>query len=132
VAAPAAGAADEAPLSPETIVAKDFVGKATVELSVGEVYLQISSWAAEAHDRWKAVPLRIVPKGDAVRGRVMVLLSGETTARLRALGIATPAQHFLGKVLRVSGTVERFQTRAGLEYRIQVNSLDQLEAVRKP
>ncbi|HEY7315872.1 MAG TPA: hypothetical protein VH643_41465 [Gemmataceae bacterium] len=125
-------AVNENPLSPETIVEKSFTGKATVEFLVGEVYLKHSSWAASAHRRWKAVPLRIVPKADATKERVMVLLSGEITARLKRLGIENPSEHFRGKVLRVSGTVECFQTRAGPEYRIQVNSLDQLEAIRKP
>ena len=130
--APAALAAEENPLSSESIVEKNFEGKATVEFSVGEAYLRPTNWAAESDGRWEAVPLRLVPKADATKERVMVLVSGETTARLKRLGIEDPAGHFRGKVLRVSGTVERFQTRAGPKYRIQVNSLDQLEAIRKP
>jgi hypothetical protein len=129
---PVAAATEEKPLSPETIVEKNFEGKATVEFVVGEVYLRPTSWAIASDRRWQAVPLRIVPKGDAAKERVMVLVSGETIARLKRLGIENPAEHFSGKVLRLSGSVDRFQTRAGLEYRIQVNSLDQLEAIRKP
>jgi hypothetical protein len=41
-------AAAENPLSPETIVEKKFKGKATVEFSVGEVYLRPTSWATSS------------------------------------------------------------------------------------
>jgi hypothetical protein len=129
---PSARATEENPLSPEAILKKNFAGKETVEFSVGEVYLAPTSWAVASDRRWQAVPLRIVPKGDATKERVMVLVSGEMTARLKRLGIENPAEHFCGKILRVSGTVERFEKRAGPVYCIQINSLDQLEAVRKP
>ena len=129
---PVAHAAEEKPLSPETIVEKNFTGKAIVEFSVGEVYLQPSSWAVSSDQRWEAVPLRIVSKGDATKNRVAVFVSGETTIRLKRLGIENPAEHFRGKVLRVSGTVESVPTRAGPEYSIRVNSLDQLQSIRKP
>jgi hypothetical protein len=126
-----APAAEESPLSPEMIVEKDFRGKATVEFPVGEVYLNVDGWSASGHDGWKAVPLRIVPKAEGEKGKVEVLVSGKTVTRLNRLGIEDPAQHFLGKVLRVSGTVERVVKRSGTVYRIQVNSLDQLEDIRK-
>jgi hypothetical protein len=129
---PIARAAGEGPLSPETILEENFEGKATVEFSVGEVYLKPTSWAVSSDNHWQAAPMRIVPGTDATKERVMVLLSGETTARLKKLGIENPAEHFRGKILRVSGTVERFQTRAGPEYSVQVNSLDQLEDIRMP
>ena len=129
---PVALAAGDAPLSPERVVARDFQGKATVEFSVGEVYLRPTSWAVSSDRRWQAVPLRIVPKAGAAKERVMVLVSGDTAARLKRLGIDNLAEHFRGKVLRVSGTVQRLRTRAGPEYRLQVNSLDQLQAIRKP
>jgi hypothetical protein len=132
VATPLARAAEDPPLSPEAILEKNAAGKATVEFSVGEVYLSPASWAVSSDRRWQAVPLRITPKSDKAKERVMVLVSGETTARLKRLGIDNPAGHFRGRILRVAGTVERFQTRAGPEYRIQVNRLDQLEVVRKP
>jgi hypothetical protein len=130
--APAARAAEEKPLSPETIVAKDFEGKATIEFAVGEVHLQPASWAASSDGGWKVVPLLVEPKADAAKGRVTVLVSGETAVRLKQLGIESPAEHLSGKVLRVSGTVERIPTRSGPRYRLQVNGLDQLEAIRKP
>src|SRR5262249_30133068 len=123
VSTPIARADDKTPLSPETIVAKDLVGKATVEFLVGDVYLRPSSWAVEANDRWGAVPLTIVPKSDATKEKVTVLVSGEVASRLKSLGIEIPALHFNGKVLRVSGTVERFVKKAGNTYVIQVNSL---------
>jgi hypothetical protein len=124
-------AADKQVLSPQTIVDKDFVGKATVEFLVGEVYLQPGSWAVSSDSRWQAVPLRIVPKDAGTKDRVMVLVSGSTVARLKQLGIGNPAEHFRGKVLRVSGTVERFWKRAGPVYQIRVSSLDEVLAVRE-
>jgi hypothetical protein len=125
----AAPAAEDSPLSPEKIVEKKFEGKATVEFVVGEVYLEPESWAAEA---WRSVPLRIVPKAAGEKGQVEVLVSGETANRLKRLGIEDPALHFQGKVLRVSGTVERIIKRSGTVYRIQVKGLDQLDDIRKP
>src|SRR5262249_23470321 len=84
---PPAGAAGDPPRSPETILEKKVEGKATVEFAVGEVYLRPTSWAASSDQRWQAVPLRIVPKADATKERVMVLVSGQTVARLKGLGI---------------------------------------------
>ena len=126
---PVALAAEENPLSPEAIVDKNFEGKATVEFSVGEVYLMPSSWTTAA---FKSAPLRIVTKAVGNKGQVSLIVSRETANRLKSLGIENPDEHFRGKMLRVSGTVERLSGNSGLEYRIQVNSLDQLEAIRKP
>jgi hypothetical protein len=129
---PSALAAEANPLSPEAILGKHFTGKATVELLVEEVHLRPMNWAATSHRRWAAVPLEVVAKAGATRERVVVLVSEEAIARLKALGIDNPAEHLRGKVLRVSGTVERLVKRAGTEYRMLVNSLDQVEAIRKP
>jgi len=128
---PVARGCEESPLSPETIVEKKFEGKATVEFTVEEVYLMPRSWSVEDN---KSAPLRIVPKsaGSKVQGQVSVIVSRETAYRLNKLGIEDPDQHFRGKMLRVSGTVEVEWHRAGPEYRIQVNSLDQIKAIRKP
>jgi hypothetical protein len=132
---PVSLAADESPLSPETIEAKDFQGKATIEFLVGHVALLPTSWTDEG---WKSVSLLVAPEiwrevGDQrVLNRTHVVVSRETIARLKQLGIEDPAEHFSGKVLRVSGTVERVSGSSVPEYRIQVNSLDQLEAIRKP
>ena len=130
--APTASAAEEKPLSPETIIEKNFEGKATVEFIVAEVYLKPASWAVSSDRHWKAVPLQVVAKDTATTPRVLVLVSGEGTARLRQLGVEEPAAHFRGKVLRVSGTVVRGQRRDGPEYSILVSSLEQVEAIRKP
>jgi hypothetical protein len=132
IGGPAAQASVEEPLSPETIVKKNFVGKATVEFLVGEVYQHPTSWAASSDRNWAAVPLRIVPKSLATAGRVSVLVSAEVCERLQRLGIENLAEHFRGKVLRVSGSVERLPVNGGGDYSIQVNSLDQLEAIGKP
>jgi hypothetical protein len=129
---PAALAAEESPLSPETIIEKNFEGKATVEFTVAEVYLWPTSWAVSSDRHWEAVLLQVVAKDTATTGRLRVLVSGEVTARLRQLGVEEPAAHFRGKVLRVSGTVVRGQRRDGPEYCILVSSLEQVEAIRKP
>jgi hypothetical protein len=131
VGQPVARGCEESPLSPETIVEKKFEGKATVEFTVGEVYLESKSWSVED---FKSAALRIVPKPTEgkVQGQVSVIVSRKTANRLKQLGIEDPNVYFRGKVLRVSGTVEVEWHRAGPEYRIQVNSLDQIEAIRKP
>src|SRR5262249_14974753 len=104
----------------------------TVEFTVGEVYLMPSSWAASADDEWGSVPLRLVAKAAGKTDPVYVLVSGQTVARLRQLGIEEPAEHFRGKVVRVSGPVERWAKRAGTNSRLPVNSLDQRDFIRKP
>ena len=67
-----------------------------------------------------------------VQGQVSVIVSRKTANRLKQLGIEDPNVYFRGKVLRVSGTVEVEWHRAGPEYSLQVNSLDQIEAIRTP
>ena len=124
---PVALADEENPLSPATIVAKKFEGKATVEFSVGQISLLPTSWTDEG---WKAASLRIAPKGEK-QYEVSVIVSRQTLTRLKQLGIENPAEHFRGKVLRVSGHVERLPGSFGSEYCIQVRSLDQLEAIRR-
>jgi hypothetical protein len=131
LAPPVVLAAEEKPLSPETILEKKFEGKATVEFTVGEVYLDSKSWSIED---FKSASLRIVPKaaGGKFLGQVSVIVSRETVNRLKQLGIEDLAEHFRGKVLRVSGTVEALVwLRSGPHYTIQINSLDQIEAIRK-
>jgi hypothetical protein len=111
-------------------VKTQFVGKATVEFTVGELYLMPSGWSSAA---FKLAPLRVVPNAAAGdKGQVSVIVSRDTLDRLKRLGIEDLYGHFYGKVLRVSGTVELIQGSSGTEYRIRVNSLDQLEAIRKP
>lgn len=64
-----------------------------------------------------------------------VMVSRETATRLLRLGIEDPAEHCRGKVLRVSGTVERVtppSAPAKTTYKIHVTSLDQLESVHQP
>jgi hypothetical protein len=129
-----ARAAVQEPLSPETVIKKHITGKATVEFSAGEVYLMPASWAATSDAGWKAVPLQILPKDIGKKGsfyNMSVVVSGEVTTRLKQLGIENPAEHFRGKLLRVSGTITRFETRARTIYRMEVNNLDQIEIIRK-
>ena len=127
---PAAGAADEKPLTPAAIAEKKFEGKATVEFPVGEVGLMLTSRATTTEE---SEPLLITPKADGKKtGPVYLLVSWEAATRLKRLGIENPAEHFRGKVVRVSGTVERLTGRTGPEYRIQVTNLNQFEVIRKP
>jgi len=128
-------AALQGPLSPETIVEKNITGKATVEFTVEEVYLLSESWAVSANDRWKAVPLNIVPKNFGKSGapnKMSVIVSGQVASRLKQLGIKNPAEHFRGKLLRVTGTVTSQEKRAGTFYRLEVTSLDQLQVIAPP
>ena len=131
-------AAEEKPLTPETVVAKKFEGKATVEFPVGAVDRMLTG---RIQLDGETDPLHITDNGG---GRVSVVVSWEVATRLKRLGIEDPAEHFRGKVVRVSGTVERFEggfgpiyltdrlVEPGPEYRIQVTGLDQLEVIRKP
>jgi hypothetical protein len=126
---PAAGA-EEKPLTPATIVEKKFEGQATVEFLVGEVGLMLTSRATSTEE---SEPLLITPKAEGKKtGQVYLLVSWETATRLKQLGIENPAEHFRGKVVRVSGTVERLTGSTGPEYRIQVTNLNQFEVIRKP
>lgn len=62
--------------------------------------------------------------GLGAAGRVYVLVSWEAATRLKRLGIENPVGHFRGKVVRVSGAVERLDGSSGPEYRIRVTTLD--------
>jgi hypothetical protein len=128
---PLALACGLATLTPQEISDKGFEGKAIVELKVAEVTLAIDSWAVDANERWKAVPLRLEAKLAGTTNHVMVLISPQVVARLKQLGIENPADHFQGKVIRVMGTVQKQITWSGIEYRLPVTSLDQLDTVRK-
>jgi hypothetical protein len=117
---PAAGAAEEKPLTPEAIVEKKFEGRATVEFQVEDVGLILTSRATSAEE---SEPLHLAPKTAGKKaGSVSVLVSWEVATRLKRLGIENPAKHFQGKVVRVSGVVERLTGSTGPEYRIQVTS----------
>jgi hypothetical protein len=128
-------AVPQGPLSPEMIVEKNITGKATVEFLVDEVYLLPESWAVSANDRWKAVPLHIVPKNAGKSGafyKMSVIISGQVVSRFKQLGIKNPAEHFRGKVLRVTGTLTSQEKRAGTFYRLEVTNLDQLQVIASP
>lgn len=123
-------AAEDKPLTPETIVGKKFAGKATVEFVVGEAGVMLTGRITLVGE---SEPLHLAPKGDGKkRSPVYVHVSWESATRLKRLGIDDPAGHFRGKVVRVSGTVERLEGESGAEYRIQVTNLDQFEDIRKP
>lgn len=122
--------AEKKPLTPALIVEKKFEGQATVEFPVGEVGLMLTSRATTIEE---SEPLHIAPKAEGKQtGQVYLLVSWEAATRLKRLGIENPGEHFRGKVVRVSGIVERLAGRSGQEYRIQVTTLDQFEVIRKP
>ena len=132
--AEAADEKEEQPLSPETILEKKFEGKATVELQVGEVHtLNIDSVFVPDVSHAQIIKAKI--SGAKVGQEVLVTVSREVATRLLKLGITDPAEHFRGKILRVSGTVEQVKelsTPSAMVYRVQVTNLDQLESIRKP
>ena len=53
-----------------------------------------------------------------------------SSANPKRLGIENPAEHFRGKVVRISGSVERSEGKSGTEYVMQVTNLDQFEEIR--
>src|SRR5260370_32444107 len=126
---PVALAAVENPLSPQMIVEKNITGKATIEFTVGKVYLPRPS----CDGSWKAMPMGIVPKlgDDALFRKVYVYVSEKVTARLIQLGIENPAEHFRGKILRLCGMITRYETRAGPDYPLEDNDLVHLQVIRK-
>jgi hypothetical protein len=129
VGPPAAGAAGEKPLTPETVVEKKVEGRATVEFRVEEVGWILTSRATLTDE---SLPLHLAPKvADKKAGSVYVLVSWEVATRFKRLGVENPAEHLQGKIVRISGIVERLTGRTGPEYRIQVTSLDQFEIIRK-
>jgi len=133
---PVAGAAEEKkekPLSAETLLETKFTGKATVEFLVGEVAtvnIDALFVAGVSHAQIVKAMLPRVKDGQ----EFCVVVSRETATRLLRLGIDDPAEHFRGKVLRVSGTVERVERAlpSGTLYKIHATSLEQLESIRKP
>jgi hypothetical protein len=124
----------EKPITPETILKTKFEGKATVELQVGEVRtLNIDSVFVADVSHAQIIQAKIA--GAKIGQEVVVTVSREIATRLLKLGIEDPAEHFRGKILRVSGTVEQIKrpsTPTAMAYRIQVTNLDQLESIRKP
>src|SRR5262249_30762909 len=127
VGLPIAGAAQEKPLSPETILAKKFEGKATVEFLVGEVRtLNIDSLFVPGVSHAQIIKAKVLGAKDGQE--VVVIVSREIATRPLQLEIDDPAEHLRGKVLRGAGRVER---RSETQYQIRVTSPDQLETIRK-
>ncbi len=124
----------EQPLTPEMILETKFEGKATVELQVGEVRtVNIDSVFVPEVSHVQVIQAKIA--GAKIGQELVVTVSREIATRLLKLGIEDPAEHFRGKILRVSGTVEQIKrpsTPTAMVYRIQVTNLDQLESIRKP
>jgi hypothetical protein len=127
-------AIEETPLTAEAILEKKFEGKATVEFQVGEVdTLNIDSIFMPGVSH--ALVIRPKIPGAKFDDEFLVLVSREIATRLLQLGIADTAEHFRGKILRVTGTVERLkrtETPSVMVYRIRVTSIDQLDNIRKP
>ncbi len=122
------------PLTPEAILENKFESKATVEFLVDEVRtVNIDSTFMPGLSHAQIIKVKI---SEAKEGHeFLVIVSRETATRLLQLGIEDPAEHFRGKRMRVSGTVERVtppSAPAKSIYKIHVTSLDQLENIRQP
>ena len=118
----------EKPLSPEVILEKKFEGQATVELEVGEVHtLNIDSLFVPDVSHDQIIKAKI--PGAKTGQEFLVIVKRDVATRLLKLGIEDPAEHFRGKLLRVSGRVVR---RSETQFQLRVTSLDQLEHLRKP
>ncbi|MFO0966703.1 MAG: sigma-70 family RNA polymerase sigma factor [Gemmataceae bacterium] len=130
-AAPVAAGAEEKkekPLAPQTIFDKQFEGRATVEFLAGEVHtLNIDSVFVPNVSHAQIISAKV--PGAKAGQEFIVCVVREVATRLLRLGIADPAEHFRGKVLRVSGVVQRL---SGERYRLYVTSLEQLEIIRNP
>jgi len=130
-----ADAAEEKPLTPETIVAKKFEGRATVEFQVGGEGTGGILGGSIKYAGTTGIHLCPIeqPKGDDV---VRVWILTKPAHDLFRLGIdpGDPGEHFRGKVIRVKGQITRITRKpynSGTVYELQVESLDQIEEVRK-
>ncbi len=120
------------PLSPETILETKFEGKATVEVLVAEVEVRDGERFGGGVSHMPIVLHAKVERRNEGR-EFMVVLSKETVTRLRQLGIEDLSKHFGGKVLRVSGIVDRHALPDRFSfYRLHIVDLTQLESIRMP
>jgi hypothetical protein len=105
-----------------------------VELAVDEVHtLNLDSLFVPDVSHDQIIKAKI--PGAKTDQEFLVIVKREVATRLLKLGIADPAEHFRGKILRVSGTVEQVKrpsTPPALVYRILVTNLDQLQSIRQP
>ena len=125
-------AAEEKPLTPETIVAKKFEGKATVEFTVGD---EGTGGILGGSRKYGGVSgIYLCPSGK-LKGddRVRVRILTKPTHDLFRVGVdrGDPGGHFRGKVIRVTGQITRTPYSSGTVYELDVESLDQIEDVRK-
>jgi hypothetical protein len=122
------------PVSAETVLEKELLGKATVELLVEEVNtLNIDSVFKPGVSHAQIIKAK-VPKAKAGR-EFWVIVSREVATRMLRSGIVDPAEHFRGKEMRVSGTIERsspMSDPAKTIYKLRVTALEQLELIRTP
>lgn len=120
------------PLTPETIVAKKFEGKATIEFHVGDEGTGGIQGGGIMYGGVAGIHLCPAkqPKGD---GRVLVWILMKPARDLFRLGIdpGDPGAHFRGKVIRVTGQVKRVEHNTGVVYELRVENLDQFDEVRQ-
>jgi hypothetical protein len=120
------------PLSAATILAEKLSGEMTVAFLVEEVHtLQIDS----VFKPGTSGPQILKSKKDVAKDEdeFWVIVHREPATELVKMGIADPAKHFRGKVMRVSGTVERVTN--GLApgkdlFKLQVRGVAQLVSVK--
>jgi hypothetical protein len=73
--------------------------------------------------------LQLEPKDD----RFILYRTRNTATRLKRLGMEDPASHLLGKLVRVTGTVERKLPSDGTPwFEITGSKPDQISGIRKP
>jgi RNA polymerase sigma factor (sigma-70 family) len=131
VGPPTEGAAQQKPLTPDEIVAKKFEGKATIEFQVGAKGTGAILGAGVAYGGVSGIQLS--PGQQPQGGQVQVWILMKPSHDLFRLGIdpVAPGQHFLGKIIRVTGQITRVPYNSGMVYELRVESLDQIEEVRK-
>jgi hypothetical protein len=120
------------PETAATILEKKLSGEMTVEFLVEEVHtLKIDSLFKPGTSE----PQILRSKKDAGQDEdeFWVIVHREPATELVKMGIADPAEHFRGKVVRISGTVERVTNRLapGKDlFKLQVTGVAQLKSVK--
>ena len=129
--APGAGAAKEqAVVTPEQLFRGKLTGPVRVEFTVAK-YGQILPLRRDATTPNVVVILE--PKyNEGGIDRLQVYLPDKMLARFGQLGVEDVRSHLLGKVVRVSGTLQRVEgANGGSDYHLLIESLDQFESIRK-
>ena len=121
-------AADEVKMTTPGQILKDKVaGQVRVELTV-EGWVQYRGATAGPGE-----PQTLILKGGVLADdHLAVIVDQKVFVRLKALGIAEPREHFVGKTVIATGKVNRNPAPGGgTSIIIRINSLDQIESITK-